>query len=182
MARSIIPLRPKDFTSPLSQAEQSCLTWFVLSGCTRKEAFVTFARPDMLNSKAKAAIDEFVKQFFAGKEAKEYLAAYEQTIVDFITPKKKEAPAVDPATVEEKKSRSLTKLVEYVLSESENIDQAEDPKAILDYANKIGIFDMGEKIEELPRRYLPVTCGECEYRKFVEENCERDEGTEFEGK
>ena len=69
MARSIIPLRPKDFTSPLSQAEQSCLTWFVLSGCTRKEAFVTFARPDMLNSKAKAAIDEFVKQFFAGKEA-----------------------------------------------------------------------------------------------------------------
>ena len=71
--------------------------------------------------------------------------------------------------------------MEYVLKEANDIDEADDPKAILDYANKIGIFDVEERPEELPRRYLPVTCSMCEYRKFVEENCERvDDGTDFE--
>lgn len=182
MGRSIIPLRPKDFSSPLSQQEQACLTWFVLSGCTKKEAFVTFARPDMLGSKAKAAVDDFVKQFFARKESKDYISAYEDTLSEILNGKRRESRPDDGASVEEKKSRALSKLVEYVLAESENIDYADDPKAILEYANKIGIFDVGEKVEERPRRYLPVSCGECAYRKFVEENCERSEGTEFEAK
>lgn len=184
MAKAIIPLRPKDFSSPLSQSEQSCLTWYVISGCTRKDAFITFARPDMLNSKAKAAIDEYIKQFFARKEVKEYVDAYESTLKEFINPSpKKETVSADGSTIEEKKTRALTKLVEYVLREADDIDNSDDPKSILDYANKIGIFDVGEDVEELPRRYLPVSCGSCEYRKFVEENCERvdDDGTVFDG-
>lgn len=181
MAKAIIPIKPKDFTSPLTAPEQMCLTWYVLSGCPKKEAFITFARPDMLNSKAKAAIDDYVKQFYARKEVKDYIAAYEATLGDLLHPAPKKIVNVDSSTIEEKKSRALAKLVEYVLSESENIEEADDPKAILDYANKIGIFDVGEKVEELPRRYLPVTCGDCAYRKFVEEECERvDEGTDFE--
>lgn len=181
MPKPLIPLRPKDFSSPLTQPEQSCLTWYILSGCTKKEAFVTFARPDMLGSKAKAAIDDYVKQFFARRESKEYMSAYEETLEEFSKPKKKEVYVDDGTTVEEKKSKALAKLVEYVLKEANDIDDAEDPKAILDYANKIGIFDVEERPEELPRRYLPVTCSMCEYRKFVEENCERvDDGTDFE--
>lgn len=176
-----IPLRPKDFSTPLTQPEQSCLTWYVLSGCTKKDAFITFARPDMLSSKAKAAIDEFIKQFFARKEVREYITAYEETLTAALHPEPKKAQS-DGVSVEEKKSRALAKLVEYVLSEANNIETAEDPKAILDYANKIGIFDVDEKAEEQPRRYLPVTCSSCEYRKFVEENCERvDDGTDFDG-
>lgn len=174
-----IPLRPKDFSTSLSQMEQSAITWYVLSGCSKKEAFITFARPDMLGSRAKAAIDDYVNQFFAQKEVKDYIAAYDETISEFLNPKKE--TVVDSATVEEKKSKALTKLVEYVLSEANHIDESDDPKAILDYANKIGIFDVGEKVEELPRRYLPVSCSGCEYRKFVEENCDREEdGTDFE--
>lgn len=91
MGRSVIPLRPKDFSSPLSQQEQACLTWFVLSGCTKKEAFVTFARPDMLGSKSKAAVDDFVKQFFARKESKEYISAYEDTLGEILKGKKRES-------------------------------------------------------------------------------------------
>ena len=176
-----IPLRPKEFSTNLTQQEQSAVTWYVLSGCPKKEAFITFARPDMLNSRAKAAIDDYVAQFFSQKEVKDYIAAYEATLSEFLNPtKKKEAP-VDTVSVEEKKSKALAKLVEYVLSEANHIEEAEDPKAILDYANKIGIFDVNEKVDELPRRYLPVTCSECEYRKFVEENCDREEdGTDFE--
>ena len=113
------------------------------------------------------------------KEVKDYIAAYDETISEFLNPKKE--TIVDSVTVEEKKSKALTKLVEYVLSQANHIEDSDDPKAILDYANKIGIFDVGEKVEELPRRYLPVSCSGCEYRKFVEENCEKEEdGTEFE--
>lgn len=133
----------------------------------------------MLSSKAKAAIDDYVKQFFARKEAREYIEAYEATLAETLSPTKRVVER-DDSTVEEKKTKALAKLVEYVLSEANNIETAEDPKAILDYANKIGIFDVDEKAEEQPRRYLPVTCSECEYRKFVEENCERvDDGTNF---
>lgn len=179
---SIIPLRPRDLSTTLTGPEQTCLTWYVLSGCTKKEAFVTFARPDMVNSKAKAAVDDFVKQFFASKEARDYIVAYEETLDEFIHPTQKKSAAPDGVSVEEKKSKALAKLVEYVLSEANHIETADDPKAILDYANKIGIFDMDEQAEELPRRYLPETCGNCAYRKFVEENCEREpDGTEFEG-
>ena len=179
---SIIPLRPTDFQTPLSGPEQMCLTWYVLSGCGKKEAFILFARPDMLNSKAKAAIDDYVKQFYARKEVKEYIDAYEATMNAFIHPAPRKEVKADGVSVEEKKSKALARLVEYVLSEANHIETADDPKAILDYANKIGIFDVDEKPEEQPRRYLPVRCCDCEYRKFVEENCEEvPEGTNFEG-
>lgn len=179
--KPIIPLRPSGYASNLSQPEMAALTWFVLSGCTKKEAFIIFARPDMLASKAKAAIDDYVKQFFARKDVKEYLEAYEETINDFIHPKPKPV-STSNESLESKKAKALTKLVEYVLTEANNIDTADDPKSILDFANKIGLFDSDEQTEELPRRYLPVTCSSCEYRKFIEENCERvDDGTELAG-
>lgn len=178
MAKSKIPLRPADYVSVLSQPEQSALTWFVISGCTKKDAFITFARPDMLSSKAQAAIDDYVKQFFARKESKEYIDAYEKTLNDAIHPK---AVKTTPSgSIEERKSRAKTKLVEFAMSLANNIEQAEDPEFVLKVADKAGLLDMSDEIEELPRRYLPVTCSECEYRKFVEENCERvDDGTEF---
>lgn len=181
MARSsIIPLRPKDYVSALTQPEMATLTWYVLSGCTKKDAFITFCRPDMLASKAKAAFDDYVKQFYARKDVKEYLDAYEKTIDEFLHPPKKVVEST-PESIEEKKSKALSKLVEFVLSEANNIDTAEDPKSILDFANKIGLFDTEEQVEEQPRRYIPVTCSECAYRKFVEENCEEvPDGTEIE--
>ena len=177
---SIIPMRPENFKTQLTHGEQTALTWLVLSGCSRDEAFLTFARPDMADSKAKAVVKETIKQFYSRAEVKEYLMAYRTTIEDFVNPQRKEKEPVDSGTVEEKKARALTQLVEYVLGEAENISTADDPKAILDYANRIGLFDAEERVEEQPRRYLPVTCGNCAYRKFVEENCENtDEGTDI---
>ena len=132
----------------------------------------------MAQSKAKAAVKEYVKQFFARKDVREYLDSYTAKIQDVLTPKKKQVDA--GGTVEEKKSRALSKLVEYVLSQASDIENSDDPKAIMDFANRIGLFDTEVDAPEAPRRYLPVTCGECAYRKFVEENCERvDDGTEL---
>ena len=172
MSKAHIPLRPKVIPGGLTQAEMSALTWYVISGCTRYDAFVTFARPDMLESKAKASIDSYVRQFFARKEVKDYLEAYEKTLEDFIHPPKVVTQTEDSRSIEERKSEALTKLVEYVLSQVDEIDMAEDPKAILEYANKIGVFDVNEKAEEVPRRYLPEQCGPCAYRAFCEQECD----------
>ena len=63
MAKSMIPMRPDGYAvSALTQDEQNALTWHVLSGCPRRDAYIAFARPDMLNSRAQAAIDEYVRQ------------------------------------------------------------------------------------------------------------------------
>ena len=72
--------------------------------------------------------------------------------------------------------------MEFAMSLADNIEQAEDPETVLKLMDKVGLLDGDEEAEELPRRYLPVTCSECAYRKFVEENCEEvPDGTEIEG-
>lgn len=170
MSSSKIPLRPKGFVSKLSQPEQSALTWYVLSGCARKDAYVTFARPDFLDSKSKAALDDYVKQFFASKDAREYIAAYEATLDEFLRP----APVKteQTASIEERKSKAKTKLIEFAMSLANNIEQADDPEFVLKVADKAGLLDMDEEIEEQPRRYLPETCNSCAYRAFCEQNTE----------
>ncbi len=168
MSAPLIPMRPKQGKFDLKAEEMNCLNWIVLSGCPREDAFLRFVRPDYIGSRTAPAIKEAVKQFFAMASVREYMEAYRDTISGADIAKPKEMKG----TLDEKKSLALTKLVEYVLSEASNISTAEDPKSILDYANKIGLFDGNEEGTEQPRRYLPVSCDGCEYRKFVEENCE----------
>jgi len=179
MAKSLIPLRPSAIVSGLTQDEQSALTWFVISGCSRKDAFVTFARPDMLASKAKAAIDDYVKQFFSRKECIAYIEAYRQTLDNFLNQKKEEAKV--SGSLEERKAKAKTKLVEFAMSLADNIESADDPEFVLKMADKAGLLDGDEEVEVKPQRFLGVRCSECAYRKFVEENCEEvPDGTEVE--
>lgn len=171
MARTpIIPLRPKDFTSKLTQPEMAALTWHVLSGCSRKDAFVTFARPDFAASKSKAAMEDAVKQFFASKEAIAYLEAYSETLEQFLHPAPVKSEPV--GTMEERKNRAKIKATEFAMSLAENIEQAEDAEYVLKLMDKVGLLDSDEEVEELPRRYLPTSCGSCAYRMFCEENTE----------
>ena len=183
MAKStLIPLKPKDYISPLEPNEQTCLTWFVISKCTRKEAFLRFARPDLALSGSSPALDNHIKEFFASKNVKEYIEAYTKTLESFLNPPPE--PSSEPkGNIEERKARAKTKLVEFAMSLADNIENAGDPEFVLKVADKAGLLDIEEKVEEQPRRYLPVTCEGCEYRKFVEENCERvTDGTDIEEK
>ena len=104
MAKSLIPLRPENFVTTLTQPEASAVTWYVLSGCSKKDAFITWARPDMLSSKSKAAIDDYVKQFFARKDVKEYIEAYQRTLNKVLNP----APAKtdQKGSLEERKAKA----------------------------------------------------------------------------
>lgn len=133
----------------------------------------------MLGSKAKAAIDDYVKQFFAQKAVKDYIEAYEATLDKFLHP----APvkSEQTASLEERKAKAKAKATEFAITLADNIEQADDPEFVLKLMDKVGILEGDEQVEEQPRRYLPVTCSECVYRKFVEENCEEvpDSGTEL---
>lgn len=174
MARtSVIPLRPANYVSSLLQDEQTALTWYVVSGCTKKDAFFAFVRPDMRGSSAKAAIEDYIKQFYARKEVKEYIDEYQKTLDEFLHPAPVQSKPT--ASLEERKAKAKTKLVEFAMTLADNIEQAEDPEFVLKMADKAGLLDGDDEVEEQPRRYLPVTCSGCEYRKFVEENCERVE-------
>lgn len=179
MPKSLIPIRPDNFRSPLSQDEQNALSWYLLSGCPRKDALLIFARPDMMASKAKAAVEDYVKQFYARKEVRDYIEAYQATLDAVMRPSAKKTEPV--GSLEERKARAKTRATEFAMSLAENIDQADDPEYVLKLMDKVGLLDGDEQVEEQPRRYLPVTCNECAYRKFVEENCEEvPDGTEVE--
>lgn len=175
---SLIPMRPKGQKFNLTQEEMDGLTYYLLSGCAREIAFLKFIRPDFIGSKPTAAVKAAVSQFFANKDAKEYLDAYKRTIEELLS--EKEKTQVDrTGSLEERKAKAKTKLVEFAMSLADNIEQAEDPEFVLKMADKAGLLDGDDEIEEQPRRYLPVTCNECAYRKFIEENCEEvEDGTE----
>lgn len=177
MPKALIPLRPDNFRSPLSQDEQSALSWYILSGCPRKDALLIFSRPDMMASKAKAAVEDYVKQFYARKEVKEYIEAYQATLDAVLHPvAKKETPV---GSLEERKAKAKAKATEFAITLADNIDQADDPDFVLKLLDKVGILDGDEQAEIVPQRFLGVRCSECAYKKFIEENCEEvPDGTE----
>lgn len=168
---ALIPQRPKSGKFNLLQEEMDGLSYYVISGCQRETAFLKFIRPDFIGSKASTAIKSAVTQFFANKEVKDYIEAYKKTIEDLLS--EKDRPKTDRSgTLEERKAKAKTKLVEFAMSLAENIDNASDPEFVLKMADKCNILDGDEEIEEAPRRYLPTSCNSCSYRAFVEENAE----------
>ena len=171
MGKPLIPLRPDNASTPLSQPEQAALSWYVLSGCTKKEAFLIFARPDMLDSKAKAAVEDYVKQFYARKEVKDYIEAYQATLDAFLHPsaKKTEQPV---GSLEERKAKAKAKATEFAITLADNIDQADDPDFVLKLLDKVGILDSDEEVEVAPQRFLAERCSDCRYRVFCEQECE----------
>lgn len=177
---SLIPMRPKGQKFNLTVEEQDGLTYYVLSGCSRETAFLKFVRPDFISTKTSPAVKAAVQQFFASKDVREYIEAYQKTIADLLAEKDKPKPT-NTGTMEERKAKAKAKAMEFAMDLADHIEEAEDPETVLKLMDKVGLLEQEEQVEELPRRYLPVTCSSCEYRKFIEENCERvDDGTEIE--
>ena len=173
MAKSLIPLFPPSGEYELTNDEMVGLSWLVLSGASREDVFLRFMRPDFIGSKSKVAVKSAVTQFFAGKDVIAYMEAYKSYITDFLAQKPSQKKEDKPMSIDERKELAKNKLVEFAIEMTNNIDQAEDPEAVLKIADKIGLLDIQEQIEQ-PRRYLPTTCGGCAYRVFCEENAEDD--------
>lgn len=175
----LIPQRPNGRVFPLKQEEMDGLSYYVLSGCKREEAFLKFIRPDFIGTKATAAVKGAVSQFFAMKEVKDYIEAYSETVKGLL--ERKPEPVDHSGTLEERKARAKAKATEFAISMANDIDKAADPEFVLKLMDKVGLLDQDEHVEAEPGRFLPVRCSECEYRKFCEENCDRvEDGTEIE--
>ncbi len=176
-------MRPRGRKFDLSEEEMNGLSYYVLSGCSREDMFLRFVRPDFLGTKAPAAFKAAVKQFFAVKDVQEYIESYRRTIDELLSPRGRSKPQPETAeSLEAKKARARTKAMEFAMALAENLDEAQDPESVMKILDKVGILDVDEQAEELPRRYLPVCCNDCAYRKFVEENCEEvPDGTDIAG-
>lgn len=169
MAKSLIPMRPDKGNFNLTEDEMQGLTWFVISGCSRQEAFLKFIRPDYIGTRAKVAMQSAISQFFSAKEVMAYIDAYRDTlsrVLSVKTPKSSTGQSTENLRLSAK-----AKLMEFAMGLATNIENAEDPEFVLKIADKVGILD-GNDIEETPRRYLPENCAHCTYRAFCEENAE----------
>lgn len=172
MGKSLIPLKPEAGTFDLTEDEMRGLAWFVISGCTREEAFLKFIRPDFIGTSAKIALKNAITQFFGAKDTRAFIDAYRETLTNALGAKSQRSEITSTANdVEARKLSAKTKLMDFATTLAEDIESAADPEFVLKIADKVGLLDGGE-IQEQPRRYLPESCDKCRYRKFCEEETE----------
>lgn len=167
MAKALIPLRPKGAYAQLTENEKDCLTWIVLSGRNRLECFIEFVRPDMEKS---PHAKKYCEQFFAVADTRNYIKDYEETIADFLTPKKKrrdESEILDPDKVMKKLGQKVLRTIND--SEEESVATISDE---INLAKPFGWLKEGETQAAPPMRYLPERCGSCAYKKFIDEQVE----------
>lgn len=163
-----IPMKPEAYGTPLTEAEQNCLTWQVLSGCKKEDAYAMFVNPAVRVSKT--AWKKATDMLFDSKEAIDYIDAYKSTLELFMNPSNKPAAMSDEERRRRKKD-AIDKLMDFVVKKANDIENASDPDDVIKYAEKLGLLDTEEVKVVAPMRYLPVSCSECEYKRFVEENC-----------
>lgn len=170
MAKTDIPLRPKDRRRyDLTDREKDCIVWHVLSGCKKEDAYLIFVRPDLSISRQNLKIA--TTQFFASADVRNFMMSYKYTLngtgdanPDDISNDDREKRAGEAV------QKFTDKIVERMSGDFESVDEMD---AVAKLADRVGVLDDKEKIEEKPRRYLPETCSACSYRAFIERNIEQ---------
>lgn len=169
MAKSNIPLRPKGQRFHLEEQEMNCLVWYVLSNCKKEEAYLIFVRPDLAVSRQNLKLA--TSQFFASTSARDFISAYKDTLEGACN---SDAEGVGEQDREKRAGEAVQKFTDKIVdkmgSDFETVDEMD---AIAKLADRVGVLDGKEKVEEKPRRYLPQTCSACSYRLFVESNIEQ---------
>lgn len=173
MAKSLIPLRPSVGTT-LSDNEQNCLVWHVITGCRPVDAFRIFVKPEL--SVSPTTLEKVSAQFFASRPAMIFIESYKETMDKFLKPKEEsENNSKSAAQRKIDKEKAVQSLMDYVVEEALNFKTVEDKESILKFADKLGLLGDAEEKVEAPRRYLPETCDNCQYKKWIETNCELTE-------
>lgn len=169
--KSMIPMRA-DSPVRLSESEKDCIAWCVLSGCSRNEAFAIFCRPELKDSRI--VLEKVSAQFFGSADVISYMESYRSTVNKALTSQNTEK-VFSADEMKSRKERAMQKLMNYVIEQSNNIDNVENKEDIIKFADKLGLLGSEEEVAETPRRYLPETCSRCRYKAFVEANCTEEE-------
>jgi hypothetical protein len=116
------------------------------------------------------------EQFFASFEVSNFIREYREMLdaqgQSETTAKKEKVSAEER---EERKRKALELLADDLIDQIfalRNGGEALDRETIIKMVDKIGWLGDEEVQQEQPRRYLPETCSQCRYKKWIEENCE----------
>ncbi len=166
MAKTNIPLRPSRRGYALSEEEKNCLTWYVLSGCKREEAYRIFVRPDLAVSRKN--LFTATNQFFASIDVQEYVSTY-RALLEGKTVSENEAEPTEEDR-EKRKAKAVDSFTDKVIDKMKgSIESVEEMDAVAKMADRVGMFEEKDKVETAPVRILPARCkSECRYRLFVE--------------
>lgn len=169
---AIVPIRPKYKRYSLSKEQQDCLTYYVLMGCTKQDAFLLFfpeflkydGSGRVLKGKLTKAGEQYCKQFFATAEVNDYIRDYKKTFEE-----KETSENIGEDDREKRAGEAVkkftNKIVDKMGGDFETVDEMD---AIAKLADRVGVLDDKEKAEMKPIRFLPSRCGECRYRIGVE--------------
>lgn len=174
---AIVPIRPKYKRYSLSKEQQDCLTYYVLMGCTKQDAFLLFF-PEflkyddsgrVLKGKLTKAGEQYCKQFFATAEVNDYIRDYKKTLDE-----KETSENIGEDDREKRAGEAVKKFTDKIVGKmGGDFETVDEMDAIAKLADRVGVLDDKEKVEEKPRRYLPQTCSSCSYKVFVESNIEQ---------
>lgn len=159
---SNVPLRPKSGNFRLKKEEMDCITWFVLSGCSKLEAFLLFVHPELRNSPKVAK--EYANEFFASPTVISYQIAYNNTL---------EGRETDIDTLDVDPNRTLERFRQRVLSTMNDASGLEDMETAAKLGDRLGLFDNEESKAQPPQRYLAETCSKCMYKTLVDEEIKK---------
>lgn len=141
----------------------------ILFEIPRKEAFVTFIRPDLKNSKS---ADVWCQQFFAYSEVKEYIKAYKETLSEWqsklIVREDNDTP--EEEDLDSRTSSVLKKLKRMVFDAVERGDTT-DPEVLgelVKLLKSFGVIKDEENLAKPPERFLPEMCDQCLYKKAID--------------
>lgn len=152
-----------------TKAEKDMMSYVVLYGCSNVTAYGLFNRHLLDNSgKLNKAGQSECRMFFSHPNNIAYMEAM-RAHLEALT--KGTVKVVSNDTINDsRKDNALKNLLNQAMSlveRGEDLD-ADSLKTISEIFKKVGLLKDEVEVQESPRRYIPVRCGECDYRSFVE--------------
>ena len=173
MVRKRLPLRPNTSTRyALTEEERYALCCYCVFECTKLDVF-KLSHPSVVGTKN--VLKSQAEQFFATSDVVNFIREYKQMLEEAEKAEKTEKPKHEYSGEEweSKKQRALLNLAQKGYRLTEDLDSEDaDVEMVVKVLDKLGWLDSEEETPEQPRRYLPETCSQCRYKKWIEENCE----------
>ena len=166
-----IPTRPLPDESGLKEIEKDALSYYVVFGAQKEFIYAKFLHPELQLSKT--ALKRATEMFFDDKDVIEYIKAYTDTIERFLN-RQHSVSKMDEEDKQRIQLSAIDNAKDYILELLQDIQNSKDPETVLKLADKLNMLNL-EEIYEQPRRYLPESCDDCRYKKWIEENCKETE-------
>ena len=168
-----IPLRPKGYSNKtVKECDADVLTYSVLFRVSNAEAYVRF-HPGLADARGRPnrACQKEARQFFEYAKHREYIDAYAATLAEYAKEGTAKAGGQTLEISDKRKDEALRSLFDKAMTivEGEETLDPDTLKVATEIFRKIGLLKDDVEVQEKPRRYLPERCGDCEYKKFIDE-------------